>query len=296
MGLGVTLALLQTVSWAGASIVLRRLSAEHDARLLNGLRSLIALPIVLILVWVLGQQGGWVSLDERSLLFIVAASVAGGLIGDGLYIAVLNMIGVGRTLPITNSYPIVTMLLSAVFLDEKITLLRVAGIVLVLVGATLVARLGRAERASVKPVERKRLVLGVSLAALIAVLWAASAVTLSIGLRSTPPLVVSSIRLAVVAMGSLAAVAARGKLHEAAVFRGALLGRLALSSLLGSIGSATLFVLAIALIGPSRVTTINAAVPLFGAIMGYVFLRERLSPQIWVGTLLTVAGLVLAVL
>ena len=124
----------------------------------------------------------------------------------------------------------------------------------------------------------------------------ASAVTLSIGLRSTPPLVVSSIRLAVVAMGSLAAVAARGKLHEAAVFRGALLGRLALSSLLGSIGSATLFVLAIALIGPSRVTTINAAVPLFGAIMGYVFLRERLSPQIWVGTLLTVAGLVLAVL
>jgi drug/metabolite transporter (DMT)-like permease len=172
----------------------------------------------------------------------------------------------------------------------------VVGIVLVLVGATLVARLGRTERASIKPVERKRLVLGVSLAVLIAVLWAASAVMLSIGLRSTPPLVVSSIRLAVVVIGSLGAVAARGKLHEVTAFRGALLGRLALSSLLGSIGSATLFILAIALIGPSRVTAINAAVPLFGAIMGYVFLHERLSSQIWVGTLLTVVGLVLVVL
>ncbi len=296
MLLGILLALGQTISWAGASIVLRRLSAEHDATVLNGLRSLAALCVILPLVWITGQQGGWAALDWRSLLYIVGATLAGGVVGDSLYIAVLDMIGVARTLPITNSFPMFTLLLSALLLDEPITWLMVAGIVLVLLGGYLVTQPSRGKHATMGPPPAKRLGLGVALAVLVALLWAGAAVALSIGLRQVPALIVVNVRLSVVACLSLVLATIRGKIGQVARFRGPELRRLLLSSLLGSVGAATLYILALEQIGPSRVTTVNATLPLFGAAFSYLFLRERLSPLMWAGTVLTVAGLVLVVL
>jgi drug/metabolite transporter (DMT)-like permease len=85
----------------------------------------------------------------------------------------------------------------------------------------------------------------------------------------------------------------RGRLRDIALFRGRKLTTLVWAGLLGSAISTTVYLVCISLIGPSRVTTVNAAVPLFGAALSYIFLRERLSRIMWLGTLLTVAGLVL---
>jgi len=296
MVLGLFLALAQTVCWAWASIVLRQLSAEHDATLLNGLRSLVGLVFVLPLVWITGQEAGFQALDTRNLIYIVGASLAGGVIGDGLYIAVLDMLGVSRALPIVNSFPIFTLLLSALFLDDHITWLVVVGIVLVLVGAYLVTRPSTPSDDPHAPPPPKRLALGVALAVLVAVLWAAAAVATTVGLQQVTPLAVTSIRLALVAGMSLAAVGVRGKLGEVAQFRGKKLGALLWAGILGSLGSATLFMIALSLAGPSRVTTVNATLPIFGAMLGYLLYRERLSRTMWAGTLLTVAGMILVVI
>ena len=244
MILGMLLALAQTISWAGASIVLRKLSAEHDATLLNGLRSLVGLVFVLPLVWIAGQQSGFQALDARNSLYILGACLAGGVLGDGLYIAVLDMIGVSRALPIVNSFPIFTLLLSALLLDEPVTWPMVLGIVLVLVGGYLVARPTKPADEPHAPTPVKRLALGVALAVLVALLWAASAVALAAGLEAVTPLTVASIRLFVVAVVSLGAVAVRGKASDLRHFRGKTLGTLVVASLLGSVGAATLFMFA----------------------------------------------------
>jgi drug/metabolite transporter (DMT)-like permease len=296
MILGLFLALGQTICWAGASIVLRQLSSEHDATLLNGLRSLVGLAFVLPLVWITGQQAGFAALDTRSLMFIVGSSLVGGVIGDGLYIAVLDMIGVSRALPIVNSFPIFTLLLSVLLLDEPIVWPMVLGIALVLVGAYLVSRPSKATNDPHAPPPAKRLALGVALAVLIAALWAGAAVAVTMGLKQVTPMAVSSIRLAVIAGVSLAAVGVRGRLGDIARFRGKTLRSLVLASILGSLGSITLFMMALTLAGPSRVTTVNATLPLFGAGLSYLFFRERLSRSMWVGTVLTVVGLILVVI
>jgi drug/metabolite transporter (DMT)-like permease len=295
MILGLFLALAQTICWAGASIILRQLSAKHDATLLNGLRSLVGLVLVLPLVWITGQQTGFAALDARSLAFVVGSSLVGGVLGDGLYIAVLDMIGVGRALPIVNSFPVFTLLLSVALLDERIAWPMVLGIALVLVGAYLVSRPDKPSDAPHAPAP-KRLALGVALAVLIAALWAGAAVAVTMGLEKVTPMVVSTVRLAVIASVSLGAVGARGRLRTVAAVRGKTLRSLVLASALGSLGSITLFMMALTLAGPSRVTTVNATLPLFGAGLNYLFFRERLSRAMWVGTLLTVVGLILVVI
>jgi bacterial/archaeal transporter family protein len=293
---GLLLALCQAWTWAGTSIILRKLSAEHDAMLLNGLRSVVGLVVVLPLVWVMGQQAGWAALTPTNLLYIVGACLAGGAIGDGLYIAVLDMIGVSRGLLISNSSPVFALALSALLLGERITWLMVLGIALVLLGVALAVWPAKSARAAQSSVNPRRLWLGVGLATLVAFLWAGAAVVIALGLKTVTPMVVNSIRMTVVAVASLGAAGARGKLGDIARFRGKKLGTLIAAGLLGSAGSATLYLIAISLIGPSRVTTVNAAVPLFGAVLSYIFLKERLTPIVWVGTALTVAGLVLVAL
>lgn len=58
-------------------------------------------------------------------------------------------------------------------------------------------------------------------------------------------------------------------------------------------GAVYVFFLSIQVLGVARGTVINYTYPLFAAIGGAVFLRERVSPVAWVSLVLTVAGLAL---
>ena len=49
-----------------------------------------------------------------------------------------------RVVPIAASYPLVTVILAALFLGEKLTVPKVAGVLCIVVGIGLVSGLGRA--------------------------------------------------------------------------------------------------------------------------------------------------------
>jgi drug/metabolite transporter (DMT)-like permease len=89
--------------------------------------------------------------DSEPDLGSIAAVAALGVFGTGLafvfYTTVLGRIGATRSSVVTYFFPVIAIVLGAVFRDEKITLIMIAGAVLILFGAWLS---GRSENAAEK--------------------------------------------------------------------------------------------------------------------------------------------------
>ncbi len=81
-----------------------------------------------------GSVGELFRVDGRSLLYIVLSALFGGIIGLFIYFQALKIGDVELVIPITASYPLVTVLLAVLFLGESLTLSRLFGAALIVGG------------------------------------------------------------------------------------------------------------------------------------------------------------------
>src|SRR5207248_1246894 len=100
----------------------------------------------------------------------------GLVIGDSLYFEALKRIGVARAMPISMGYPVMTSLLAALLLGERLTAMSAVGMLATLVGVYLVAMpaAGVARALSQQPASGYW--AGVALAAVAAACWSLSAI------------------------------------------------------------------------------------------------------------------------
>jgi transporter family protein len=78
------------------------------------------------------------SLDTRSIVFFALSGICGGAAGLWTYYHALRLGGASLVVPITATYPLVTVLLGWLILQEGLTLSRVIGTALIVVGVWLV--------------------------------------------------------------------------------------------------------------------------------------------------------------
>ncbi len=136
---GVLYALACALSWAAGSVSMKNLSKKLDPfpERAAGAGGGIAL---LILAAATGRTSGAQDLSPQALILMVGSMALGGGVGDSLYVTSMSLIGVSRAYPISCSYPAITLVLAALFLDEPITPAVVAGMVLVIGGVMLISR------------------------------------------------------------------------------------------------------------------------------------------------------------
>lgn len=293
--LGMLLALLQSACWAGTSIILRVLSKRLDAYVVNGLRALAGWVVVILLTFLTGGWSDWSLLTWQRLFFLVVPGILGGVFGDSLYVYSLKAIGIGRAFPISNIYPLFTVLLSALVLHERITWVTFVGMILVLVGVYLVARpRGRAVNEPVE-VSRTTLLKGVALALGAAVIWGSTAVMLTYGLAGIDSALANTMRIPAVAGIALLVAAQRGTLAEIRTVSRETVLLLILAGVLGWGIGGWFFTTALQLAGASKTTIIAAASPLFGVPLNMIFLHEKPGSLVMTGTFLTVLGIALIV-
>jgi len=276
------------------SIVLRRLSTEMDGFLVNGLRCTLALLVVLPLVWLTGGFTQYHQLDWRQLFFLMGSVAIGGAVGDGLYVLSLKTLGISRAFPITNSYPVFTVLFSALFLGEQITLSMVAGMALVLAGVFMITRSQPTESLDTLYLSRDQLIKGVAIALATAIIWAMATVLLAAGLTTKLNVfVVSSIRVPVVIGLSLIFCSRRRTLRQAVHLPRRTWGLLFVAGVLGWAIGGSLYTAAIQHAGPAKTSIIGAMSPLFALPLSYFFLHERPTRLVLLGTAISVAGIFL---
>ncbi len=135
---GELLAILAALCFGLAQGIAKYCLSGLDALRFNVLRGLVAsLLYILALVGVLGWQPGY------SLEAVLLAAVS-GVIGSGValqaYYTALKSGKHSKIIPLANTHPFFSALISYVFLGEPATLTDIAGMLLITAGITLLVR------------------------------------------------------------------------------------------------------------------------------------------------------------
>jgi len=136
--LGALAALGSAATWAVTSLLVRTLSPPFTSVGINAFRSTVA--GVLLLGWATAGHGldvfAAVSLPSLLLLGLsIALAIA---IGDSVFFESTRILGLGRAMTISMTYPVGAALLAAAFLDEPVTARVAAGTLITLGGLALI--------------------------------------------------------------------------------------------------------------------------------------------------------------
>ena len=292
--LGISVALLTALAWAGSSTILKFLSAKIDTLPLNAIRLWVGSLILLSFVFLSGRGDDFVHTPELSLVCVIASGIVAIAIGDTVYIKSLSFLDVSRAFPIGQcTFPILTMFIAILLLGEAFTWLTGIGAGLVVLGIYFVAAAGRRSQTSqaTKGMSWK----GVILALTAAVAWTIGATILKIGIIDMDPFVAAAIRipastivLTCFILGQKKAVVLQVNKYG---FRNIVLAVAAgvLTYGVAAVG----YVMAMQLIGAGKTVLLTAIAPLFILPFSIFILKERPTRYSIAGIFICVSGVYL---
>jgi drug/metabolite transporter (DMT)-like permease len=288
--LGEIAGLVSACAWGATGIVIRAYLGEVPAVVVNALRNSASAAVFIVL---------WLGFSNRAPIppsaagLLVASMIVGLVVGDSLYFEALKRIGVARAMPISMGYPVLTSLLAALLLGERLTMVSVIGMLATLAGVYLVAMpaagVARALN-NLQPVSGYW--LGVTLAAVAAVCWSFSAIAVKPALGMTDVVTASVIRSGLASVVLWSVTLRRGTVPLATWFHGRSLKAIVAVGLFG-VASTSLFLECIALAGAGTAAVLSATSPIFAVPVSIAFLHERGNWRVGGGTLLSVIGVVL---
>ncbi len=130
--------ILTTLFW-GAAAIFDKLALGKTSPFAGMMVRQFILAGILFMVGVgSGRLGNLAALNGRTILFFGLSGICGGVAGLWTYYHALRLGGASLVVPITATYPLVTVLLSWLILQESLTLPRVIGTGLIVLGVWLV--------------------------------------------------------------------------------------------------------------------------------------------------------------
>jgi drug/metabolite transporter (DMT)-like permease len=272
------------VIWGNAFVAIR-----HSVQFMTPIELAAArfLPVLILF-------GGWLLIKDRSGLWQLLRE-------DGLKVAYMALAGVtvyhlalntgetrvpaGTASLIIALSPAVAALLSAIFLHERITFLKVGGFAVSFAGLAIIVTAGEGVRFDPRDLGYYLLVL------LSACVWGSYGVVGQSVLQKHPQMRVTAATLSIAAvpMVALAPVDFWGRLTA---LPSSVWWAVAFLSLLCTILAYLIWLNGVRYLGAARVQSFNYVVPLFATLSGVVLLGERITLGQVIGGILIVAGVI----
>lgn len=101
-------------------------------------RQFILAGVLIFLALTTGRLSSVATLDWRTIFLFGCSGICGGALGLWTYYHALRLGGASLVVPISATYPLITVLLSWLILHEGLTLARVIGTVFIVLGIWLV--------------------------------------------------------------------------------------------------------------------------------------------------------------
>ena len=151
--------------FAGVTSILAKIGVKDvDSHVGTAIRTIIVLIFSWIMVFIIGSQSTMVNIDGKTFLFLILSGLSTG--GSWLcYFKALQLGDVNKVVPIDKSSTILTMILAFIFLNEKITINMVIGMIGIAIGTYLMIQ---KKEKSEKIVKRKAWLIYALLSALFA--------------------------------------------------------------------------------------------------------------------------------
>lgn len=283
-----------SAAWAVVSTVMRSMANRINPIMVNGLNSTFGALTVAVLLVLLGHVGLLLATPLRSIALIVASGMIGQGVGNAFFVTSMKMIGASRAMPISSIQPLITTVLAAAILGERVTLLQIVGTFLVLCSVYLLAfpygPLGQISTL-LAGADRRGLLLALATAAC----WASATIMLREALVGVDLLSANFMRMTVAAtmLLSFQAVTSKGRALQGADRR--VLVTLALTGALGAASSLG-YLTAVSLAGAAKASVLTSTSPMFGLPLSVLVLREKVNRRIVVGSLICVFGVWLVLL
>lgn len=295
--IGILLAMVTTVSWAGASFcikpALRHVAvpkATATMTILNA--SLVSLTTLLVV-----PLAAFRPVKPETWVFVFLAGALHFGISRVFMNAAIHRIGPNRTIPVANSFPLVTAFLATFALGEPLTARILIGLALLLIGITLVVRARPTIDELGHPATTSRSISGWVFAGLTSLLMGVSAVFFKNASLHLPPLVVSTLALWVgTGIAWLIVGATKKHTPQGPIPRRAWAWIIACavcqSVAIPFYNTALTYTFAV------HVTALASAQPLIAIPMGLIFMREaeNITPQLIAGVVLAVGGTLLVII
>ncbi|MBU1698674.1 MAG: DMT family transporter [Candidatus Eisenbacteria bacterium] len=152
---GEIMALAAALSWSFAVILFRKTGETVPALALNIFKTLFSLILFTLTLVVMGADFLPPLPRREYLIFLISGGIGIGL-ADTFFFMTLNRVGAGLQSIITTSYSPSIILFSILFLDERLTLVQFAGVVLILSAVLFVSKMGGRKN----ELSRRTLVIG----------------------------------------------------------------------------------------------------------------------------------------
>ena len=272
--------------FAGITSILAKVGIkEVDSHVATAIRTIIVLIFSWIMVFLIGSQSTIVNIDGKTFLFLILSGLSTG--GSWLcYFKALQLGDVNKVVPIDKSSTILTMILAFIFLNEKITINMVIGIIGIAIGTYLMIQ--KKEEVE-KVVKGKAWLIYALLSALFASL---TSILGKVGIENIESNLGTAIRTIVVLIMSWIIVFATKKQSDVKKIDKRSLIFLILSGI--ATGASWLCYYKALQDGlASIVVPIDKLSILVTVLFAYIFLKEKLSKKSLLGLILIVVGTLL---
>ncbi len=286
MGLGETCSIGSALAWSIGVIIYKRLGETLPPLRLNLLKNLLVLAMLLpTLPLVYGFAVP--HLPWTAIALSLASGALGIAVADTLYFRALNLLGASRMGILGNLYSPFVILLSFIFLGERLAALQVLGFALVTGGVLVIS--GRRADDGQAPRDRRR---GLLLGALAIVLMAVAIVMVKRVLEGQPLLWIVALRMVGGVAGLLVPFVL---LREPVPAPGGTLRHtrwlpLIAAAFVGQYVSMLLWLAGYKYTAASVAAILNETTSVFIVLLAWLFLREGLDVRRILGVGLTLSG------
>jgi drug/metabolite transporter (DMT)-like permease len=290
-GLGEFFSLACALAWAIAVILFKKSGESLAPVPLNLLKNAVGLGLMVLTL--LAFSGGWPGIPALAVAVAMVSGFLGIGVGDTLYFRALNAVGASRMAIAQTLYSPFVIMLSALYLAERLTLLQCCGVALV-VGGILLVNQGR----GASPVDAAALRRGVLEAAASVFVMAAGVVMAKPLLERHDFLWVVTLRLVGGVLGMLIFMpSARDLKGIRAAFAGVRhWPHVVAGSVIGTYISMMLWLAGYKYTKASIASVLNEMAAVFILALAAIFLHDRLKPAQLAGSAVAVAGVLLVVL
>lgn len=283
-GIGELFSILSAAAWAVGVILYRRLGETLPPLQLNFLKNCL---VFMMLIPAIPLMHGFSipQFDTHQILLSVLSGLIGIGLADTLYFRALNEVGAGRMGILGNFYSPFVLLLSFVFLGDRLNAWQWCGFALVSCGVFLASWPNAGETS--RPAHYFR---GLMFGLLSIALMAVSIILVKRVLEAQPLLWVTGLRMLGAIVGMMVIAAFRNELILLKVPKNLPWRRLIIAAFVGQFVAMVLWLAGYKFTSASVAAILNETASVFILLLAWLFLKEPLTRRGLTGVALTLSG------